>query len=655
MTRKSISQDTKQNITRMLLKGVSKAKVAETFNVDPRTVQRVYLKTTTRKPRKKATFTLTYEQKQFVLGLLRKGYSIKSVLQNSAFEKFLDKFPNANLSLSTFYKLVKKELKHSYTTIKRVVDRKNNVHFIIDRYIWLKQQIISRKIDYYNCVFVDECAFVLSDHIKKAWTRVGVTGIVNSGTKLSNNESMTCMGAISSQGLLLMAVKLNRSIGTRLAHNPGDADETEHFASFLEDLISKNRELEGMSKFYAQKGNISLSTGTQRNHFFEFLWKLMIRMYATRNIASHKYIYLDNAAIHHGEAVKNLVLLFNAAYKTDYEILYGFRYSPDLNPIELYWKALRDNFVLLRHHSNIVDRLVDASNRIDVHMVQKFIIHTGKMLSFSKQLKPLLEGPVQEIEVPQIEDENFENEYLFVHAKSLIALLGGRSLEELVSGKKMAVIHKGAYGKGKRLYFVLEGELYKCSFTVAKMQCPAMLKMALLLPENYKKYGIGYLDINSSIEVADFLMMGITVKHISPTTKRVYFESGGQVYNARFEECAISIPEKLVQFRLSLLEKERSIQVAEIRSVSNSRRKRNYSSISEVPTSTNKKQQTVSDARETDITPDFSVKIIEILKTGVRSRAIRFISENGTEDRLSYTKFKQKYRRTLLNYENSQL
>lgn len=85
-------------------------------------------------------------------------------------------------------------------------------------------------------------------------------------------------------------------------------------------------------------------------------------------------------SIHKGPSVDALITsLFNQTYGTDFEILYGFRYSPDLNPIELFWKAMRDCFDSLAGFDNIVDRIFYAASSIPNNIIVSFILHGKKM------------------------------------------------------------------------------------------------------------------------------------------------------------------------------------------------------------------------------------------------------------------------------------
>lgn len=76
--------------------------------------------------------------------------------------------------------------------------------------------------------------------------------------------------------------------------------------------------------------------GTTKDYFMLFLWTVMLKL-KDHERYNNGHLIMDNAAIHKGSEVSNLIRVFNKLFDCDYKVCYLPAYSPQLNPIENVW------------------------------------------------------------------------------------------------------------------------------------------------------------------------------------------------------------------------------------------------------------------------------------------------------------------------------
>jgi hypothetical protein len=265
---------------------------------------------------------------------------------------------------------------------------------------------------------------------------------------------------------------------------------------------------------------------------------------------------MDNAPIHQGESVQNMVLLFNTIHSTDFEILFGYQYSPDLNPIELYWKHLRDNFNINRAESNIVDRLIKSSQNISGEKIRKFILHTGKILKLCAKLNPIYEKPTIILDIPKLPNSEYINDAFFYYVK-IEDLIDKTQIDKIIDSGHLKLIKVHPYGKGKRVYFLLGKTLYKSAHSLVQSFSSRILLLDEIAPDMYGQLNIPFLDESYYKELTELLHSEVKIHHIKAETRQVFFEANSQLYRCPFEKIVEVNPSLLISFRKNALNQSR--------------------------------------------------------------------------------------------------
>jgi len=563
----------------------------------------------------------------FVTGCLNKGKNIQSVFDKGAFESFKEEFPDKTMGITTFRNLVK-NMKYTYKSIKHMPLMRNTVDSILDRYLWCYSEIIERNINYYNCVFVDEAAFAMSTKAK-AWALSGTTPVSEDSVKLSDNSSVTCIAAISWHGLLCMAVKVKGNIDSKIAENTIDTENLLplkiYFQNLIKELETENPDLVNLTEFFKNVPEDRESSGTQTIHFVKFLWNLLLKMYSLKNEFDHRYIYLDNAPIHEKNTIHAILTLFNKAYNTNFEILFGFKYSPELNPIELYWKNLRGQFNVLTAETNILSRLIKSADKMNPDHFPKYIMHSAKMFQKCLSLQPLSDDKIQVINTNTNDDYEISMEnHVFVNdLKSLFS-----NKQEVASQMKkgnIKYIGKHPYGPGFRVYFSFKNKNYKCSLSKIKLHAPQILEAPQVNVKLFDK---------AKYVLVNHLKGNISILKITRKDSTVYFKMGKKLCRCSFELMAKEKTEALINYYVNL-KIHRIILEDEMQEtkIVNKKRKGDIKAV-------------VSKRLKVD------VQILEIKQVGHNRRVVIFMSQ-GMETKLSYTNFKLKYPLYLRQFESS--
>lgn len=101
------------------------------------------------------------------------------------------------------------------------------------------------------------------------------------------------------------------------------------------------------------------------------------------------YVVLNNAKAHHAKKVAAFILLH-----TPVHLLYLPPYSPDLNPIEDFWRVLRRNVT----HNTYYATFEEFRDAVIEYLV-RFKSPTGSIASLSTRYGNLLEKPAIDVKV----------------------------------------------------------------------------------------------------------------------------------------------------------------------------------------------------------------------------------------------------------------
>ncbi|KAG1154276.1 hypothetical protein G6F37_009600 [Rhizopus arrhizus] len=187
----------------------------------------------------------------------------------------------------------------------------------------------STDMDYLsNCVFVDEIGFDINMRPPSAWSTVITPAIV---------ETHTILGAISAMGVVVVV-----DIELRVAEKP------------------------------------------KQRHYLNFIRKTLNEMDKTP-LMNGFYIVMDNALIHTHNDIDKLITL------RGYRSIYLPSYSPELNPIEQFWSAVKNKVKrgMFSDDEDLKTRIADACNNVPIQHVKAFIQHSCNQFEKCKNKEPL--------------------------------------------------------------------------------------------------------------------------------------------------------------------------------------------------------------------------------------------------------------------------
>ncbi|KAG1568890.1 hypothetical protein G6F50_006877 [Rhizopus delemar] len=118
--------------------------------------------------------------------------------------------------------------------------------------------------------------------------------------------------------------------------------------------------------------------GTTAGHFVQFISDTLDIMDAFPNMKVF-HIVMDNAPIHPRDVVDPI------ASQRGYIPVYLPPYSPELNPIEMFWKVLKDRVKRgkLTDAETLSSRIIEGSEDVSVEHLQNFIQHSINWAEFS--------------------------------------------------------------------------------------------------------------------------------------------------------------------------------------------------------------------------------------------------------------------------------
>lgn len=195
-----------------------------------------------------------------------------------------------------------------------------------------------------NCVFLDESGFDINMRRTRGWSKQGTQAVIE--TPSARGASHTIIGAISAYGVVNVSVR-----------DPGN---------------TKKRRVVGATKRKAA-GEMApaIPKGTTSGHYVQFISDTMDIMDEFPHMKG-THIVMDNAPIHSPQLVDPVII------ERGYIPVYLPPYSPELNPIEMFWKVLKDRVrrTPLTSAETLSSRITEGSEDIPVEHLQNFIQHS---------------------------------------------------------------------------------------------------------------------------------------------------------------------------------------------------------------------------------------------------------------------------------------
>ncbi|KAG1137102.1 hypothetical protein G6F37_007141 [Rhizopus arrhizus] len=323
-------------ILHMLTKAPKKiAPVARKYSINERTGQRwwnrykndpdTFFLPKSRGDRKK----LHEEYQAFLTDLLDGNPSINI---EQALEQLTTKFDDLQVGKSAVHEFIRDDMGFTF--------KRNDEGAIEVRYEWAKKIVESDMSFLKICVFIDESGFHINMNRSGAWARKGEIPVV----KFENTRAVshTILGGISAYAVVNISIRTPSVSTTQLVSVE----------------VGKKRKL-GNGKTQKPKPK-----GTTTDHYLRFLSDTLDILDDYKYMQS-SYIFMDNALIHKRANIQEMIA--NRGYKC----VYLPPYSPELNPIEQFWSAVKSK--LKRHQileeETLQDRITEACSQIpQVHL-----------------------------------------------------------------------------------------------------------------------------------------------------------------------------------------------------------------------------------------------------------------------------------------------
>lgn len=181
-------------------------------------------------------------------------------------------------------------------------------------------------------------------HRSRAWSRRGTQAIIESTS--ARGVSHTVIGAVSSFGVVNVSMRETGSV--------------------------KKRKVVGATKRKAAgDAGAAISKGTKAGHYLRFISDTLDIMDAFPNMKGF-HIVMDNTPIHSSDAIDPIIK------ERGYIPLYLPPYSPELNPIEMFWKVLKGKVKRgkLSDVETLTSRVIEGSKDIPIKNLQNFIQHS---------------------------------------------------------------------------------------------------------------------------------------------------------------------------------------------------------------------------------------------------------------------------------------
>ncbi|CEP13779.1 hypothetical protein [Parasitella parasitica] len=262
-----------------------------------------------------------------------------------AVNKLTEDFEGLTIKKSRVAEFMKKECNLSLKVVSRHPVARNSETTLQLRKEFVEEWIKKKGMLYMqNCVFLDESGFDVNMRRTRGWSKQGTQAVVE--TPSARGASHTIIGAISAFGVVNVSVR-----------DPGN---------------TRKRRVVGATKRKAVGDTApTIPKGTTSGHYIQFISDTMDIMDEFPNMKG-THIVMDNAPIHSPQLIDPFII------ERGYIPVYLPPYSPELNPIEMFWKVLKDRVkrTALTTAETLNSRIIEGSEDVPVEHLQNFIQHS---------------------------------------------------------------------------------------------------------------------------------------------------------------------------------------------------------------------------------------------------------------------------------------
>lgn len=280
-----------------------------------------------------------------------------SAVIQEAVEDLTKSFEGLEIKKSRVAEFMKEECNLSLKVVTRRPKARNSQKNLEARANWVIEWQQKGLHLMNNCVFLDEAGFNVNMHRTRGWAPRGKLAIEE--TTSARGVSHTVIGAISAYGVVNVSLR-----------EPGNV---------------KKRKVVGAKKRKAPEGDAAaIPKGTTAGHFVQFISDTLDIMDEFPNMKGF-HIVMDNAPIHPRDVVDPIIL------QREYIPVYLPPYSPELNPIEMFWKVLKDRVKRgkLTDAETLSSRIIQGSEDVPVEHLQNFIQHSINVIPNCLNKDPL--------------------------------------------------------------------------------------------------------------------------------------------------------------------------------------------------------------------------------------------------------------------------
>lgn len=280
-----------------------------------------------------------------------------AVIQD-AVENLTRSFEGLEIKKSRVAEFMKEDCNLSIKVITRHPKARNSPKTIEARAKWVEEWLQKGLLYMQNCVFLDETGFDINMRRTRGWSTRGKPAVVESPS--ARGVSHTVIGAISAAGVINVSlrepgnVKKRKVVGARKRKEPGDSAAA------------------------------AIPKGTTAGHYAQFISDTLDIMDEHPEMKGY-HIVMDNAPIHIPTAIDPIIL------GRGYIPVYLPPYSPELNPIEMFWKVLKDHVrrTLLTATESLTLRIIEGSENVPLEHIQNFIQHSINVFPKCLNKEPL--------------------------------------------------------------------------------------------------------------------------------------------------------------------------------------------------------------------------------------------------------------------------
>ncbi|KAI5959936.1 uncharacterized protein KGF55_005168 [Candida pseudojiufengensis] len=266
---------------------------------------------------------------------------------DDAREELTKLFGNLEVGKTRLREFVKNDCALSFKQVRHDSSARNSEEKLELRCQFVKD-VINLRINYLECIFIDEAGFDISLHRSRGWAKKGETPVAVTPQLKSENRSV--LGAVCAEGIILLSLR-----------PPASSD--------------KKRKLDD--------GSVSRSKGTTTGHFKTFIDQVC-KILNTRDDFKGRYLVMDNASIHKNASIQRII------ESHGFKCLYLSPFSPELNPIEQVWSMLKGK---VRRHTlekdTLSSRIKEAATQIKPYQIRNCIQHSINCFEQCLNKRPL--------------------------------------------------------------------------------------------------------------------------------------------------------------------------------------------------------------------------------------------------------------------------